>query len=104
MVEGWHAPAGRTDPRTPASAKTGQIRPATPVDARTGTRPTGRWKDSLSGVGRIGSQAGSQAPTLRPDHRETTEARHVSELSDHPCRYGRVDRPAPGSRFRPTNG
>src|SRR5215470_8164955 len=89
MVEGWHAPAGRTDPRTPASAKTGQIRPATPVDARTGTRPTGRWKDSLSGVGRIGSQAGSQAPTLRPDHRETTEARHVSELSDHPCRYAR---------------
>src|SRR5260370_35419979 len=28
----------------------------------------------------MGGQAGSQAPTLRPNHHETTEARPVSEL------------------------
>src|SRR6516162_11538781 len=89
-VEGWHAPAGRRtrEPRPLAQAR--QIRPAAPVDARTGTRPTGRCKDNPSGVGRIGGQAGSQAPTLRPSHRETTKARPVSELSDHPCRYAWV--------------
>jgi len=48
--------------------------------ARTGTRPASRYKDNLNGVGRIESQAGSQAPALRPNHRETTKARHVSEL------------------------
>ena len=36
-------------------------------------------KDNLNGVGRIGGQAGSQTPTLRPNHRKTTEASRVSE-------------------------
>src|SRR5262249_22428819 len=31
-------------------------------------------QDSPSGVSRTGGQAGTQAPTLRPFHRETTEA------------------------------
>jgi len=31
-------------------------------------------QDSPSGVSRIGGQAGTQAPTLRPHHRKTTEA------------------------------
>jgi len=66
------------EPRPLAQAR--QIRSAPPVGAGSGTRPTGRWKDSLSGVGRIAGQAGSQDPTLRPCHHKTTEARHASEL------------------------
>jgi hypothetical protein len=31
-------------------------------------------QDSPSGVSRIGGQAGTQAATLRPHHRKTTEA------------------------------
>src|SRR5215471_16550390 len=80
MVEGWHAPAGRRTREPRPLAQAGQIRPAPPAGATTGTRPASQRKDNLNGVGRIGGQAGSQAPTLRPNHRETTEARHVSEL------------------------
>src|SRR5580698_4973647 len=80
MVEGWHAPAGRRTREPQPLAQAGQIRPAAPVGARTGTRPAGQWKDNLNGAGRTGGQAGSQAPALRPNYRETTQAGHVSKL------------------------
>jgi len=64
-----------SDLATPASSQAGQIRPAAPVGAR---KPgPGRQivsQDSPSGVSRIGGQAGTQAPTLRPYHHKTAEA------------------------------
>src|SRR5215467_7966739 len=75
VVEGWHAPAGRPDlePRPLTQAR--QIRPAAPVGAK--NLGPGRQivsQDSPDGVSRLGGQAGTQAPTRRPHHRETTEA------------------------------
>src|SRR6516225_6229353 len=64
-----------SDLATPASSQARQIRPAAPVGAR---KPgPGRQivsQDSPSGVSRIGGQAGTQAPTLRPYHHKTAEA------------------------------
>src|SRR5262245_38630499 len=61
------------EPRPLAQAR--QIRPAAPVGAK--NLGPGRQivsQDSPDGVSRLGGQAGTQAPTLRPHHRETTEA------------------------------
>src|SRR5713101_2820080 len=41
---------------------------------RTGARPTDRYQDNPSGVGRFAGQAGTRSPTLRPHHRKTAEA------------------------------
>src|SRR5215510_8266955 len=52
---------------------------------KTGARPTDRYQDHPSGVGRFAGQAGTQSPTLRPYHRKTSEA--GPELYPHPpCR------------------
>src|SRR6266487_5753559 len=48
-------------------AQARQIRPAAPVGAtKPGARPTGRSQDNPSGIGRIGGQAGTQAPDATP--------------------------------------
>src|SRR6266702_5973561 len=44
-------------------------------------------QDSPSGVSRIGGQAGTQAPTLRPHHRKTVEAGPGSTIHILPAEY-----------------
>jgi len=63
-------------------------------------RPTDRYQDNPSGVGRLGGQAGTRSPTLRPHHRKTSGAgpEHLP-TSSLPTRRGWLaDRLAKGER------
>src|SRR5215471_4822741 len=74
LRDGTHPLAARTcEPRPLAQAR--QIRPAAPVGAKDwGPADRSLSRQPENGVGRFGGQAGTRSPTLRPHHRNTSEA------------------------------
>ena len=104
-LKGWHAPAGRRTCEPRPLARPGRShRQRRWVPQKPGPGRQIVSKDNPSGVSRIGGQAGTQAPTLRPHHHKTGEAGpEALPTSSLPIiRYRSMTRsPGPGGTERP---